>query len=99
MRSFEGNAVAAIIRHPGAVIADSQLEQLSSAQEKQPLSGGHQEKKFIQRQVLVKKIIGLKHGDPFNRNKIKNISNTMNSINYIKQIKSCEYEFINNRYK
>ena len=47
--------------------------------------------------VLVKKIIGLKHGDPFNRNKIKNISNTMNSINYIKQIKSCEYGFINNR--
>ena len=37
--------------------------------------------------TLVKKIIGLKHGDPFNLNKIKEVSKTINSINYIQQIK------------
>ena len=47
--------------------------------------------------TLVKKIIGLKHGDPFNLNKIKEVSKTINSINYIQQIKPCEYEFINNK--
>lgn len=44
---------------------------------------------------LVLKIIGLKHGDPFDKNKIQDISKNINSVNYINEIKPCEYEFVN----
>jgi outer membrane protein assembly factor BamA len=47
--------------------------------------------------TLIRKLVGLEHGDPFNSVKIKEISKNINSVNYIKQIKPSEYEFINGK--
>ena len=46
---------------------------------------------------LIKKLIGINHGDPFNSSKIQEISRNINSVNYIKEIKPCEYEFVDGK--
>ena len=46
---------------------------------------------------LIKKLIGIDHGDPFNSSKIQEISRNINSVNYIKEIKPCEYEFVDGK--
>lgn len=46
---------------------------------------------------LIIKLIGIDHGDPFNSIKIQNISKNIKSVNYIKQVKPCEYEFVNGK--